>query len=164
MSLCWFFRNFTNLGLKLFCWASFSVKKNRCCAWLRMVSGWTNLKTWLPLSLKVSTPLVFSPQCLYIYLTQVLTKLHCSKLKTFVPAGFSRDHSKFEKFVEVPEEPYGILAEETAGHHQWTGQPYQVPARGAVHTKGPLWGPVCKYTWGVILSGLHCISVWTFLM
>jgi hypothetical protein len=44
----------------------------------------------------------------YVYLTQVLTKFHCPKWKTFVLARFLRDRIKFS---EVPEEPHGIPVE-----------------------------------------------------
>jgi hypothetical protein len=42
---------------------------------------------------------------------------------------------------EVPDEPYGVLAQVATGHYQWGGQPYQVLARGAVTHNGPFSGP-----------------------
>jgi hypothetical protein len=53
-----------------------------------------------------------------MFLIQVLTKFLCPTLKTFVLAAFLNNHIKLlKKPGEVLEEPYGIPAEEAAGHH-----------------------------------------------
>jgi hypothetical protein len=53
-----------------------------------------------------------------MYLMQVFTKFHSLKLKTYVLAGFLRDHNKVQKIGEVPEELHGVPAERAAGHHR----------------------------------------------
>jgi hypothetical protein len=52
-----------------------------------------------------------------MYLMQVLTKFHCPKFKTFVLAGFLREHIKVKKFGGGPTEPHGIPAEEAKRRH-----------------------------------------------
>jgi hypothetical protein len=72
---------------------------------------------------------------------QVLTKLHYPKVNNFVLASFLTDCAKVKKpLCEVPDEPRGIPAENTAGYYKRGGLPYQLLAGGAVHTMGPSQG------------------------
>jgi hypothetical protein len=46
-----------------------------------------------------------------------------------------------KSLCEVPDEPYGVLAQEATGHYQWGGQPYQVLAQRSCTHNWPFSGP-----------------------
>ncbi len=108
-------------------------------------------------------------KCFYIYVSQIFTKVHSCKLKTYVMAGFLKDCTKVQKIHVsswgTPSSPWsGGCRPSSMGRA--TILIVVPPQRSCTH-KGPYSGPRSinkrrvspEYSSGVILSGAHCIEL-----